>query len=126
MAAVHYLGQPIGLSSVRLPGCSTIARAPYHDQTLRSTWHPASVTCKNCLGYAVWDPDVARRRAAADGARWDAQRRRQAIQQAARNRAATAILRRHRRAFLAAYEAEAALLTLTGDRPVVHGIEWPA
>lgn len=55
----------------------------------------------------------------------DAATRRNAIRQAARNRAATLVLRRHRRAFLAAYEAEVAVLALAGDRPTVTGIDWP-
>lgn len=126
MAVTHYLGPQTGLSSRGLPGCSTLSQGLHHGQKLRSTWHPPSVTCKNCLRYAVWDPKGNEQRAARQQASWDAQRRRQAIRAAARNKAASAILARHRRAFLAAYEAEAALLTLAGDRPTVHGIDWPA
>lgn len=125
MPAVHYLLLNADRDRPSLPGCSTIGQAARHGQRLLSTSSPASVTCRNCLGYAVWDPEANRRRAAADVARWDHQRRQLAIRQAARNRAATAVLRRHRRQFLALLEAEQALLTLAGDRPVVHGIDWP-
>jgi hypothetical protein len=109
----------------RLAGCSTIAMAARHGQNLRSAATPSSVTCKACLRNVAWDPDEQQRRAAAQRAGWAAATRQTAIRAAARNRAASAVLRRHRRAFLAAYEAEAALLTLAGERPTVHGIDWP-
>lgn len=125
MPVTHYLSQQTNLAGHRIPGCSTIGQAARHGQQLLSTWYPPSVTCKNCLGYAVWDPAENERRAAALRAHWDAKDRQTAIRNAARNHAASVVLARHRHEFHAALEAEQALLTLANQRPTVHAIAWP-
>lgn len=121
MAATHYLSRQLNLGGARLAGCSTIAQ----NRALLSTWYEPSVTCKTCRRNAVWDPEGNERRAAQQRDTWATQERQRAARQEARHRAASAVLARHRRAFLAAYEAELTLLTLAAERPTVHSIRWP-